>query len=162
MHNTPLFRQDLAATFGCEGTIARLDNFSNLVFTGLFDQTTLTMRTGGRAGRRARARSVPHDGGQQMGMMLGTLAHNLVVWAKRGLVAGVPRLKRYGVQRMVRDVMAVSGFLEMNESGSIKRVVMNKAAPLARQCAKCLHILLTQEQVRVILGETYEKFDCVR
>lgn len=92
--------------------------------------------------------------GQQMVMMLGTLAHNLVVWAKRWLVAGVPRLKRYGVQRMVRDVLGVSGFLEMDESGAIKRVVMNKAAPLARQCAKCLHILLKREQVRVILGET--------
>ncbi|MBA3673152.1 MAG: hypothetical protein H0W68_14170, partial [Gemmatimonadaceae bacterium] len=33
MHNTPLFRQDLAAPYGSEGAIARLDNFSNLVFT---------------------------------------------------------------------------------------------------------------------------------
>ena len=48
MHNTPLFRQDLAAPFGSEGAIARLDNFSNLVYTGLFDQTTLTT-PGGRA-----------------------------------------------------------------------------------------------------------------
>ena len=48
MHNTPLFRQDLAAPFGSEATIARLDNFSNLVFTTLFDQTNLTT-PGGRA-----------------------------------------------------------------------------------------------------------------
>ena len=48
MHNTPLFRQDLAAPFGSEGTIARLDNFSNLVFTTLFDQSNLTT-PGGRA-----------------------------------------------------------------------------------------------------------------
>ncbi|HEY9283178.1 MAG TPA: hypothetical protein VIP46_06965 [Pyrinomonadaceae bacterium] len=48
MHNTPFFRQDLAAPFGSEGTIARLDNFNNLVYTGLFDQTTLTT-PGGRA-----------------------------------------------------------------------------------------------------------------
>ena len=48
MHNTPLFRQDLAAPFGSEGLIARLDNFSNLVYTSLFDQTTLTT-PGGRA-----------------------------------------------------------------------------------------------------------------
>ena len=48
MHNTPLFRQDLAAPFGSEGTIARLDNFSNLVYTGLFDPTNLTT-PGGRA-----------------------------------------------------------------------------------------------------------------
>jgi hypothetical protein len=92
--------------------------------------------------------------GQQMVMMLSTLAHNLVVWAKEWLVAGVPKLKRYGVKRMVRDVLAISGFIEMDERGTIKRVVMNKAAPLARQCVKCLHSLLKREHVSVILGET--------
>ena len=48
MHNPPLFRQDLAAPYGSEGLIARLDNFSNLVYTTLFDQTMLTT-PGGRA-----------------------------------------------------------------------------------------------------------------
>lgn len=48
MHTTPLFRQDLAAPYGSEGAIAKLDNFSNLVYTVLFDQTTLTT-PGGRA-----------------------------------------------------------------------------------------------------------------
>ncbi|MBA2684270.1 MAG: hypothetical protein H0U66_07265 [Gemmatimonadaceae bacterium] len=48
MHNSPLFRQDLAAPYGSGGTIARLDNFSNLVYTSLLDQTTLTT-PGGRA-----------------------------------------------------------------------------------------------------------------
>ncbi len=48
MHTTPFFRQDLAAPFGSEGTIARVDNFSNLVYTALFDQTTITT-PGGRA-----------------------------------------------------------------------------------------------------------------
>jgi cytochrome c2 len=48
MHNTPLFRQDLAAPYGSEGLIVKLDNFSNLVYTTLFDQTQLTT-PGGRA-----------------------------------------------------------------------------------------------------------------
>ncbi len=48
MHITPLFRQDLAAPYGSEGAIARLDNFNNLVYTALFDQTNLTT-PGGRA-----------------------------------------------------------------------------------------------------------------
>jgi len=48
MHNMPLFRQDLAGSFGSEGAIARLDNFSNLVYTGLLDPTVLTT-AGGRA-----------------------------------------------------------------------------------------------------------------
>lgn len=48
MHNTPLFRQDLAFPYGSEGLIAKLDNFSNLVYTGLLDLTPLTT-PGGRA-----------------------------------------------------------------------------------------------------------------
>lgn len=48
MHNPPLFRTDLAAPWGSEGSLQFLDNFSNLVYTGLLDPTTLTT-AGGRA-----------------------------------------------------------------------------------------------------------------
>ena len=48
MHNMPLFRQDLAHPYGSEGAIAKLDNFSNLVYTALLDPTTL-LTPGGRA-----------------------------------------------------------------------------------------------------------------
>jgi cytochrome c2 len=48
MHNMPLFRQDLAFPFGSEGTLAKLDNFSNLVYTALLDPTVVTT-PGGRA-----------------------------------------------------------------------------------------------------------------
>ena len=48
MHNSPLFRQDLAGPYGSEGTFDKLDDFSNFVFTTLFDQTMLTT-PGGRA-----------------------------------------------------------------------------------------------------------------
>ena len=47
-HNSALFRTDLAAPWGTEGGIARLDNFSNLVYTALLDPTGITT-TGGRA-----------------------------------------------------------------------------------------------------------------
>jgi len=46
MHNSPLFRTDLAAPWGSEGSIRRLDNFSNLVYTGLFDPTRITTADG--------------------------------------------------------------------------------------------------------------------
>ena len=48
MHITPMFRADLAAPWGSEGAISKLDNFSNLVYTVLFDLTDLTT-PGGRA-----------------------------------------------------------------------------------------------------------------
>jgi hypothetical protein len=90
--------------------------------------------------------------GQQMVMLLGTLAHNVVVWAKRWLSEDAPKLKRYGVQRMVRDVLAVSGFVELSKSGTVKRVVLNGASALGRACAKALRVLLEAEHVRVNYG----------
>ena len=47
-HNSALFRTDLAAPWGTDGGIARLDNFSNLVYTALLDPTNITT-AGGRA-----------------------------------------------------------------------------------------------------------------
>ena len=91
--------------------------------------------------------------GQQMVMLLGTLAHNVVVWAKRWMQEEAPKLKRYGVQRVVRDVLGVSGFVELGKSGGVKLVVLNGASALARACAKALRILLKAEHVSVILGE---------
>ena len=48
MHITPMFRADLSAPWGSEATISKLDNFSNLVYTGLLDLTGITT-PGGRA-----------------------------------------------------------------------------------------------------------------
>jgi len=47
MHNTPMFEQNLAAPYGSEGTITKQEDFANLVYTTLFDQTMLTT-PGGR------------------------------------------------------------------------------------------------------------------
>ena len=46
MHIQPVFRQDLAAPYGSDGTITRLDNFSNFVYTVLFDPTRITTHDG--------------------------------------------------------------------------------------------------------------------
>jgi hypothetical protein len=91
--------------------------------------------------------------GQQMVMLLGQLAHNCIVWAKRWLSDDAPKLRRYGVQRMVRDVLAVSGFVELSQSGAVKRVMLNGASALGRACAKALRVLLEAEHVRLTLGE---------
>ncbi len=46
MHITPMFRADLAAPWGSEAAISKLDNFSNLVYTGLLDLTGITTPRG--------------------------------------------------------------------------------------------------------------------
>jgi len=47
MHNAALFRADLAAPWGSDGSIEQLQNFNNLVYTALLDPTDLTS-DGGR------------------------------------------------------------------------------------------------------------------
>jgi len=93
---------------------------------------------------------------QAMVMLLGQMAHNFIVWCKRWLTeaAEVAKLKRYGVPRLVRDVFTMSGMIEVGEEQTIKRITLNKSAPLARHCLKALQALLKREHVRVILGET--------
>lgn len=48
MHNTPMFRADLAAPWGSAGEFSKLDQFANTVYTALLDPTNLTT-DGGRA-----------------------------------------------------------------------------------------------------------------
>ena len=93
---------------------------------------------------------------QAMVMLLGQLAHNLVVWFKRWLMeaAQTAKLKRYGVPRLVRDVLSISGMVEIGEAQSVTRITLNKSAPLARHCLKAWQALLKEEHVRVVLGET--------
>jgi hypothetical protein len=52
---------------------------------------------------------------QAMLRLLGTLAHNVLVWAREWLGAAEPRLKQYGIVRLLRDVLCVSGFVEADE-----------------------------------------------
>jgi hypothetical protein len=92
--------------------------------------------------------------GQQTVALLSALAHNCLVWAKRWLQARAPKLKKYGVQRPVRDVFQVGGQVELEGKETVKWIMLNEASALARHWAKSLRALLKREHVRVILGET--------
>ncbi len=91
---------------------------------------------------------------QQMVMLLGQLAHNVVVWARQWLSQSDAKLARFGVLRLVRDVFSTSGFIEFAADGGIKAVVLNHAAPAARRSMEALRTLLQTNRIRVRLGET--------
>ena len=85
-------------------------------------------------------------------VLLGSLAHNVVVWARRWL--SCPQIQHYGILRMVRDVFHVSGLLRFDAAGSVVEIVLNKEACLARSINPPLQVLLTPLRVVVNLGET--------
>lgn len=90
---------------------------------------------------------------QDMLVPLSQLAHNVLVWARSWLCDESPRLMRYGVLRFVRDLMSVSGLIEMDRRGRIRRIVLNRGASFARGLLSALRVLLLPEQVVIILGK---------
>jgi hypothetical protein len=65
-----------------------------------------------------------------------------------------PKLARYGILRLVCDLMSVSGMIEVDERNrSIKRIVLNRAAPLASGFLNALRALLLPQHVSVILDK---------
>ncbi len=89
---------------------------------------------------------------QHMLVLLGSLAHNVVVWARRWLSS--PQIQRCGILRMVRDVFHVSGFLCFDAFGSVVAIVLNQEACLARSFIRPLQALLAPLHIVVSLGET--------
>jgi len=92
--------------------------------------------------------------GQQMVMLLGQLAHNVLIWAREWLKKANPRLVKFGVLRSVRDVLTTSGFIELTAEGTVTSVVLNRAAPAARRCRDALGDLLKVQNITVNLGAT--------
>ena len=86
---------------------------------------------------------------QQMLMLLGSLAHNTIVWARSFLAA--PQLRSYGMLRMIRDVFHISGFLEIDAGGQIVQIRLNPTAPLAPALAGALQELLAPNAMVVHL-----------
>ena len=91
---------------------------------------------------------------QQTVALLGALAHNVLVWARGWLAPHEPRLRRYGLKRLVRDIFHVSGFLACDAHGRLTRIVLNQRAPLARGLARSLDILLRPGHIAVNWGQT--------
>jgi hypothetical protein len=107
---------------------------------------------GDKQGLGITKRSKKRFAAQQMVMLLGSLAHNVIVWARRWLAA--PKLKHYGIFRLVRDVFHLSGFLIRDASGDIIQIVLNRAAPLAPCLLDSLVALLAPAHVAISLDKT--------
>jgi hypothetical protein len=90
---------------------------------------------------------------QQMLSLLGSLAHNLIVWARRWLQSKQPKVRHYGILRMVRDVLQISGRLVVDEMGHLVAIILNQAAPLACGLVAALARLLAPAHIAVNLGE---------
>src|ERR1700694_1916456 len=108
-----------------------------LAYVSLYDQRGGGVETsfkGDHQGLGSTTRNKKRFEAQQMLMLLGSLAHNVVIWARQWLTQATPpsNLRRYGLLRMVRDVFHISGFLVFDALGQLIQIVLNRSAPLAR------------------------------
>ena len=105
---------------------------------------------------------------QQILMLLGTLTHNVIVWAHQWLnvpppsepelIQGISPLSReplpqYGPLRMVRDVFHISGLLRWDGGGHLIEIVLNQDALLAHHILFSVRQLLTPLHVAITLGK---------
>jgi len=126
-----------------------------LAYVTFYDQRGGGVETafkGDKQGLGIGQRSTNRFAAKPLVMLLGSLAHNVIVWARHWLAS--PRVQHYGMVRMVRDVFHISGFLLTNACGQVTQLVLNQTAPLASALVHPLRKLLLCAQVAVNLGQT--------
>lgn len=99
-------------------------------------------------------RSKKRFAAQQVIVALASLAHNVLVWAKRWLHPHLPGIARFGVKRLVRDVFGVGGQVHLAADGHVTGIVLNQANRTARWLLTALQALVSSADVTITLGET--------
>jgi hypothetical protein len=92
-------------------------------------------------------------------MLLGTLAHNLLVWSRRWLARRcdpvlASRLQHYGMKRLVRDLYHISGKLSFDRQGRLHVIALQPSSSLAKLMLVPLQKLLALSRIAVILDQT--------
>lgn len=109
---------------------------------------------GDKQGVGVTTRTTKRCAAQQMVTQLHALAHHTIVWARQWLMPSVPSMRQWGIQRMVREVLHVSGQIVFAHRQSIAQIRRNPTDPLAKGLAPGLFALLGSEHIAVTLGET--------
>jgi hypothetical protein len=88
---------------------------------------------------------------QQMVVLLIQLAHNVLIWARQWLAKSAPRLRQYGIVRLIQEVWAIPGRIKLSDKG-VQRVRLRRAHPRARDMCCGFHSLLVNSPIEVVLG----------
>lgn len=116
-----------------------------VLFTSLLQRTMQAVVTAydGRAGMEADLKSDKRGlalavirkrrlVAQTVVVLLVELAHNVLVWARDWLAQAAPRLRGYGIVRLVQEVWAVPGRVKLSGE-QVQRVRLRRVHPLARE-----------------------------
>ena len=82
---------------------------------------------------------------QRLVVLLGQWAHNVLLWTRRWLARGAPRLAAFGIVRLVQEVCAVPGRVKLTAAG-VSRVRLRPEHPCAREVYRGLRPLCPSSQ----------------
>jgi len=148
---------DACALAGLDPTAATDPTLALLAYVYLYDQRGGGVETSfkeDKQGLGITKRSKKRFAAQQVVAQLGALAHNVLSWAKRWVVALAPAIQRLGIKRLVRDVFGINGRVEVNREGQVRHIILNQANRLTRHLLVALQALVSSADVTVTLGET--------
>jgi hypothetical protein len=90
---------------------------------------------------------------QQVVVLLASVAHNVVIWARQWLSEVSARFAGYGILRMVRDVFQTRGCITLSTDGEVTSIVLDQNEPMVLEIVKGLRALLADKTVSINLGE---------
>ena len=150
-----LSAEQVLAVLGWQGAQAADPVAVLLAYITFYDQRGGGIETsfkGDKQGLGLTKRNKKRFEAQHMLMLLGSLAHNVVVWARSWLA--LPEGSHCGILRMVRDVFHISGFLSFDAGRCVVAIVLNQHARRAHKLIPALRELLTPLHIVISLGET--------
>lgn len=68
---------------------------------------------------------------QEMLLLLGQLAQNILIWARNRLAVMVSTWQRWGIKRLLRDLLTLPGRLRLNSTGQIIGFTLDQRQPNA-------------------------------
>ncbi len=89
---------------------------------------------------------------QEMLVLLAQLAHNLLIWTRQAFPDSLPAVRGWGILRLVRDVLAIPGKIELDAQGYLVQITLNQAHPLAAVFVQAFAPLLADSKVLLTWG----------
>jgi hypothetical protein len=92
-----------------------------------------TQNKGDKQGLQLAHRNKHRFVAQEILVLLAQLAHNLLIWTRNELACRDAHFAHFGIQRMVRDVLNIPGYVQLDTQGRIVSITLQDRHPLARR-----------------------------
>jgi hypothetical protein len=90
---------------------------------------------------------------QEMLVLLAQLAHNLTIWTRNHLAKTAPALQRFGILRLVRDVLQIPGQVQLDSHGHVVQITLNHLHPFARIFVQTFSSFLARDDLSLNLRQ---------